>query len=71
MSDYKDLQDISNDFPFGLPGDVWESKNGPIKLADMTVSHIRNCMRIVGEDDEWYGWFERELRKRGVLACED
>ena len=28
------------DYPFGMPGDIWQSKNGPIKVSDMSESHI-------------------------------
>lgn len=52
------------DYPFGLPNDYWLSKNGKIALKNMTESHIRNCMRIVGEDDAWYGRFQKELNRR-------
>ena len=32
-----------------------------------TVSHIRACMRIVGEDDAWYWRFQKELNRREAL----
>lgn len=38
-------------YPFGIAGDVWHSHSGYIRVSDMTNSHIRACMRIVGEDD--------------------
>ena len=41
---------FERDYPFGIPGDVWKSKNGPIKVSDMSEHHIRSCMKIVGED---------------------
>jgi len=31
----------------------------------MTEQHIKNCMRLVGEDDGWYGVFYKELKRRG------
>ena len=56
------------DFPFGIPSSrdpVWTTREGEeIKVSDMTEAHIRNCMRIVGEDDEWYRVFESELERR-------
>ena len=56
---------FERDYPFGLPGDVWSTRDGrKIKLADMSDSHIRNCMRIVGEDDGWYSRFQQELQSR-------
>ena len=50
--------------PFGIPGDVWKSKNGPIKVSDMSEQHIAHCMEVVGEDDAWYGRFLKELKRR-------
>lgn len=41
---------FERDYPFGLPGKVWRSSHGDVALKDMTDSHIRNCMRIVGEE---------------------
>ena len=32
---------FEHDYPFGMPGDTWHSKNGPIKVAEMTTEHIR------------------------------
>lgn len=55
---------FEQDYPFGIAGDTWQSKNGPIKVAEMTTVHIRACMKIVVEDDGWYGRFLRELVKR-------
>ena len=55
---------FEHDYPFGMPGDIWQSKNGPIKVSEMTTEHIRACMKIVGEDDGWYGRFLCELIKR-------
>lgn len=57
---------FERDFPYGVHGDVWNSKDGPVKLSDMSEQHIRSCMRIVGEDDGWYGRFEKELERRGL-----
>lgn len=64
-SDYEADAAFERDFPFGVPYDEWTTKDGrKIRLADMTESHIRNCMRIVGEDDAWYGRFKKELARR-------
>lgn len=64
--DYKAEAQFEWDFPFGVPNGVWRSRAGDIKLCDMTERHIRNCMRIVGEDDAWYREFVEELERRGV-----
>lgn len=58
--------EFERDYPFGLPTDYWPSKNGKIALKNMTESHIRNCMRLVGEDDLWYARFQQELDRRGA-----
>lgn len=62
---------FERDFPFGLPCDMWHSKNGDIKVSDMTTEHIKNCMRIVGEDDAWYSYFAMELANREDGADND
>lgn len=52
-------------YPFGIAGDTWTTKNGrKIKVKEMSETHIRNCMRIVGEDDDWYFVFKQELGRR-------
>nr|DAJ85311.1 MAG TPA: hypothetical protein [Caudoviricetes sp.]DAU56535.1 MAG TPA: hypothetical protein [Caudoviricetes sp.] len=35
----------------------------------MTEQHIKNCMRLVGEDDGWYGVFCKELKRRDCDAA--
>ena len=53
------------DYPFGLPSKTWKTRDGrEIRIRDMTESHIRNCMRIVGEDDRWFYVFQKELERR-------
>lgn len=53
------------DYPFGMPCDEWTTKDGrKIKITKMTTEHIKNCMKIVGEDDLWYSHFEKELKGR-------
>ena len=56
------------DYPFGVASDTWQTRDGrKIPVKQMTEKHIRNCMKLVGEDDDWYGRFERELKERGLL----
>ena len=62
--DYEVEAQFARDFPFGVPGDIWRSRNGEIRLSDMTDEHICNCMSIVGEDDAWYSKFQEELNRR-------
>lgn len=65
MSLYDDYDGyFEEQYPFGMAGDIWKSRRGDIKVSDMTNEHIRNCMRIVGEDDVWYGRFLEELKRR-------
>ena len=65
MSLYSDYDGYFEDqYPFGMAGDVWRSRSGDIKVSDMTDFHIRACMRVVGEDDVWYGRFLNELKRR-------
>ena len=64
--EYLEDHAFESDYPFGLPADYWPAKRGKIALKDMTESHIRNCMRLVGEDDMWYARFQQELNRRGA-----
>ena len=67
-NDYKWDAYFAKDFPFDVPCDTWVTKDGSkIKVQDMTEKHIRNCMRMVGEDDPWYGHFYNELKRRGLV----
>lgn len=55
-------------YPFGQPSGAdpqWKGRSGAIKVSQMSDRHIRNCMRIVGEDDDWYYVFQKELKRRG------
>ena len=53
------------DFPHGVNNDEWRTKEGKIlKVKDMTTAHIKNCMRMIGEKDDFYYVFENELKKR-------
>ena len=59
---------FERDFPFGIPSNVWRTKDGrKIPIVKMTDSHIKNCMRIVGEDDGWYWVFQKELNRRSNI----
>ena len=58
-----DLQ-FAHDFPFGVPGECWHSKDGDILVTKMTEQHIHNCMKKVGKDDGWYLYFQEELERR-------
>ena len=63
--DYEVDAVFANDFPHGVPCDTWITKDGKkVKVQDMTTQHICNCMRVVGEDDPWYGRFAQEIRRR-------
>lgn len=56
-------------YPFGRPSGVdplWPARNGAIHVSQMSNLHIFNCMRIVGEDDEWYSVFQKELDRRFI-----
>lgn len=70
MSMYNDCYvDIvfSQQFPHGVNNDEWRTKDGRVlNIKDMSSDHIRNCMRMIGEDDDFYYAFEAELRKRNT-----
>lgn len=55
-------------FPFGMPcgnDPLWKTRESKrIPVSKMTTAHIQNCMRIVGEDDDWYWAFQKELDRR-------
>ena len=63
--DYEADAIFAKDFPHGVPCDTWVTKGGEkVKIKDMTTQHICNCMRVVGEDDPWYGRFAQEISRR-------
>ena len=64
--DYRIDAIFAEQFPHGVNNDEWRTRDGKIlKVKDMTTAHIRNCMRLIGEfDDFWYA-FEAELKRRG------
>ena len=65
FSDYEVERAFAENYPFGAPGDAWQTKDGTkIKVSKMTTQHIKNCMRIVGVDDDWYAVFQEELKRR-------
>lgn len=67
--DYLNDCAYENDYPFGQPAGrdpLWKTRTGEkIRLSQMTPAHIRNCMKIVGEDDKWFWVFRQELVNRG------
>jgi hypothetical protein len=53
------------DYPFGIAGKYWITKDKrKLLMTEMSESHITNCMKLVGEDDEWYEVFQKELLRR-------
>lgn len=66
--DYKADWLYARDFPFGRPGTVdpvWQMADGTeIPVSEMDDDHIKNCMRLVGEDDAWHTVFKEELEHR-------
>lgn len=71
MGLYSDMEAdyaFERDYPFGMPCDEWKTSDGrKIKVKDMTNEHIKNCMRIVGEDDGWFYVFQTELKRRKLV----
>lgn len=59
---------FERDYPFGIPNPknpIWKTRSGKeLPIRNMTTQHIRNCMRLVGEDDMWYDAFAAELERR-------
>ena len=66
LSEFFDRREgyISETYPFGHPSEYWITKYGKIKVSLMTDDQIRNLMGLVGENDEWYDYFEQELKRR-------
>jgi hypothetical protein len=65
--DYRIDCQFAADFPHGVPGKYWTTRDGTeIEVKEMTETHIRNCMRKIGKDDPWYAEFCEELKRRGV-----
>lgn len=62
--------DLVADYAYEMYNDmragIWTMRDGTeIAVTDMTTSHIRNCMRMVGTKHEWYRVFAEELKRRG------
>ena len=67
--DYKIDVMFREQYPHGVNNDEWRCRDGRvIKLKDMTSDHIRNCMRIITENDDFWYAFEAELKRRGEKA---
>lgn len=63
--DFRNEYAFEMDFPHGINNDEWRTREGKIlKVKDMTTAHIKNCMRMIGEKDDFYYVFEDELKKR-------
>lgn len=66
--DYAAEMAFRDAFPHGVNNDEWTTKDGRVlKLKDMTSYHIRNCMRMLGDTDDFYYAFEAELKRRNEL----
>ena len=53
------------DHPFGFAGEHWITEDKrKLLITEMSESHITNCMKLVGEDVEWYEVFRKELLRR-------
>lgn len=63
-NDYEADAAFEHDYPFGVLGEYWHGRDGEYRVSEMTEQHIRNCMRIVGEDDPWFSCFQEELERR-------
>jgi len=69
FEDYEAEVQFAMDFPHGVPCDTWTTATGKkIKLNKMSEEHIRNCMKLIGEDDPWYPYFQKELERRKGLG---
>ena len=64
--DYRIDAIFAEQFPHGVNNDEWRTRDGKIlKVKDMTTAHIKNCMRLIGESDDFWYVFEAELKRRG------
>lgn len=64
-SDYEVDCIFAQQFPHGVNNDEWRTKDGSVlKVRDMTTQHIKNCMRMIGQDDDFWYVFDAELRRR-------
>ena len=63
--DYLADRQFEIDFPHGVNNDEWTTRDGrTLKITEMTTRHIRNCMKMIGEEDDFYQVFEAELKRR-------
>ena len=73
MSMYEDfIADYAYEMnnPGGVAGDIWTTKNGTrVKVCEMSNDHIRNCMKRLGEECDWYDRFAAELEARKVASA--
>ena len=65
--DYEAEAQFAHDFPFGVPNEYWHTKGGKILVSEMSTIHVLNCMNMVGEDDAWYSYFQKELDRRKAV----
>lgn len=67
MSMWSDFEsDYAYEMYHCMQAGIWTMRDGTeIAVTDMTTSHIRNCMRTVGKNNEWYAVFADELERRG------
>jgi len=69
--DYKAEYAFERNFPHGVCNDEWRTHDGKVlHVKDMTTTHIKNCMRMIGQSDDFYYVFEAELRRRRNLPVE-
>lgn len=65
-SDYEAEMTFRMHYPHGVNNDEWTTREGKtLKLKDMTTAHIKNCMRMIGDTNDFYYAFEAELARRG------
>ena len=54
--------------PIGHPTKkIWITKNKEIKVSKMSISHIRNCLRLIKDDpanEVWVDIFNEELERK-------
>ena len=71
-SDYETDALFAQQFPHGVNNDEWRTKDGRVlKISEMSESHIRNCMRLIGQEDDFWYAFEAELKRRSKNGKSD
>lgn len=67
MSMWEDfVADYAYELYNSMQAGIWTMRDGTeIAVMDMTTTHIRNCMRMVGKNNGWYSVFADELKRRG------